>query len=112
MQLNRKGINGILYLTNAPKLVLAIPTPKAKNIENMKANAKKGSVNISLKNLKGESLNKRTAVKNSNKIFSTTEITIIGLPISQGRGLKIDVKMAIGANRKRPVKDPSISPIL
>tara|TARA_B100000768_G_scaffold128069_1_gene118674 strand:+ start:495 stop:683 length:189 start_codon:yes stop_codon:yes gene_type:complete len=32
----KNGIKGILYLTNAPKLVPAMPTPKAKNIEKKK----------------------------------------------------------------------------
>ena len=32
----KKGINGILYLTKAPKLVPAMPTPKAKNKEKTK----------------------------------------------------------------------------
>ena len=43
MELKKNGINGILYLTNAPKFVPAIPTPKAKIIEkNMQYN-KNGS---------------------------------------------------------------------
>ena len=49
----KKGIKGILYLTNAPKLVPAIPTPKAKNKEKTKQQTKKGSLKVSLKNLKG-----------------------------------------------------------
>ena len=32
----KKGIKGILYLTNAPKFVPAIPTPKVKNKEKIK----------------------------------------------------------------------------
>ena len=36
---------GILYLTNAPKFVPAIPTPNAKNIENKIQNNKNGYEN-------------------------------------------------------------------
>ena len=32
----KKGIKGILYLTNAPKLVPAMPTPNANKIEKTK----------------------------------------------------------------------------
>ena len=45
-------------------------------------------------------------------VFSTTENTIVGLPISQNNGLKRAVKIAIGATLINPSKDPSISPIL
>tara|TARA_B100000963_G_scaffold353705_1_gene368900 strand:- start:221 stop:340 length:120 start_codon:yes stop_codon:yes gene_type:complete len=32
----KKGIRGVLYLTNAPKLVPAIPTPNANKNEKIK----------------------------------------------------------------------------
>ena len=49
--MKKKGISGNLYLTKAPKLVLAIPTPKAKKTEKIIEKRKKGSLKISLKRL-------------------------------------------------------------
>ena len=86
-EVKKKGINGILYLTNAPKFVLAIPTPNAKIKENVKANTKNGSFRIILIVLNGLILIKIKKLNKIKIIFSTTEIIIIGLPISFGRGL-------------------------
>ena len=46
----KNGIRGVLYLTRAPKLVPAIPTPKAISREKIKQYKIKGSLNIILIN--------------------------------------------------------------
>ena len=46
MAVKKNGIRGILYLTSAPKFVLAIPTPKANTNENIMANKTKGSLSL------------------------------------------------------------------
>lgn len=44
----KNGTRGVLYLTRAPKLVPAIPTPKAISREKIKQYKIKGSLNIIL----------------------------------------------------------------
>ena len=51
-------------------------------------------------------------VKMINIVFSITESTIVGLPISQNSGLKRAVKIAKGATLNKLPREPSNSPIL
>ena len=109
--LKKKGINGVLYLTIAPKLVPAIPTPKAKRIENIKQYIKKGSLNKVLKTENGETLINVYNVKIIKIKFSIAENTMVGLPISHKKGLNNAVKMAFGATESKLIKLPSNFPI-
>ena len=112
MPVKKNGISGILYLTSAPKFVLAIPTPKANINEKIMANKTKGSFIIVVTKLNGLVLTMRVKVTIIKIKFSITEIIIIGLPISQGSGLYRAVKIAVGAIAIIPEIDPSIVPIL
>ena len=60
----------------------------------------------------GEVRIKITIVKMIIIVFSSTESTIVGLPISQNNGLNKAVKIANGATLNNPVSEPSNSPIL
>ena len=98
---------GILYLTSAPKFVPAIPTPNAKNVENKIQNNKNGCFVKSLIIFMGLVLINKRKTKRIKATFSTAEITIVGLPISQIKGLKRAVKIAIGAKLSKLDNVPS-----
>ena len=102
---------GILYLTNAPKLVPATPTPNAKKTENKKQNNINGCFVKSLMIFKGLVLINKKIIKIIKIVFSAADMIIVGLPTSHKKGLKMAVNIANGARLIKLVKLPSSSPI-
>ena len=94
-----------MYLTKAPKLVPAIPTPNAKKMEKTKQYIKNGSWIKILKTFIGFILIKVKNVITSKIVFSMAERTMVGLPISHKNGLNKAVIIARGATLNRTKKD-------
>ena len=76
-----------MYLTKAPKLAEAMPTPNAKTIENSKQKTKKLSFLKIFMKVKGFTDRRMKNVKDKDIKFSIPDIIMVGLPDSHKNGL-------------------------
>ncbi len=84
--IEKKGIRGILNLTNAPKLAVDKPIPIAIIRAKMKQKIKNGSLFSCFKKNKGPALINTKNVRNKNIIFSIPERIITIEFASQRKG--------------------------
>ncbi|MFM9008262.1 MAG: hypothetical protein ACKORE_06760, partial [Bacteroidota bacterium] len=107
----KKGMQGILYLTRLPKLLVDSPTAKA----NSSANTNENAINSSDKTILVQP-KIRVEIRNRNanskmKRFSSPETSITKLLLSKISGRKIAAKVAAGNLLSKLGNVPSNSPI-
>jgi len=108
--IQKNGIQGILYLTSDPKFGVVIPTINPKARQNTRQNNSTLSLNKAIKNPTGPAL-KRVYKKNNMKIVLSKALkNIMGLEDSQKYGLKKTAFITLGEIFSRPFKLRSTSP--